>query len=378
MTETFRIIDRPEELPDVTGALAAADRLAVDTESDSMHSYFEKVCLVQLATPDAAFIVDPLSLTGRLDVLAPAFADPGVLKVFHGSDYDIVCLKRDFGYEIRNLFDTMIAAQFLDLPRIGLADLVAEFFGVVLEKKHSRTNWGKRPLSESEIEYSWLDVKYLIELAALLRERLIAADLLEEAELEFRRLEDREPTPREFDPDSYRRIRGSKGLAERELSVLRELNVMRDRQARRMDRPAFKVIANDTLLRIAKHAPESRNDLRAVKGVTAYVQRRHGDEILKAVRKGLERGRPPAPRRRGSPRGRRLSPGQQRRLDELKDWRKGKAAERGMPTLAVLPNHAILEIVTERPRDREELGALPTVGEKRARLYGEDILRILR
>jgi ribonuclease D len=376
MKDGFRYLDRADDLEALLGALDAADRIAVDTESDSMHSYFEKVCLIQIATPDEAFILDPLSLAGRLGVLAPVFADRRKLKVFHGSDYDIVCLKRDFGYEIRNLFDTMIAAQLLDLPRIGLADLVAESFGIVLEKKHSRTNWGKRPLSDSELEYSWLDVKYLIELAAILRERLERADLLEEAQLEFRRLEEREPTPREFDPDNYRRIRGSKGLAERDLSILRELNIMRDKQARRMDRPAFKVIANDTLLRIAKHCPRTRVELRALKGVTAYVQRRYGEEILRAVSRGLERGRPPPPRRK-KPSGRRLSPAQQRRLDQLKEWRRTKAAVRGVPTMAVLPNHALLDIVKERPRDREELAAIATVGEKRARIYGEELLRIL-
>ena len=373
----FLYVDRPEEFETVVRSMERSHSIGIDTESDSMHCYFEKVCLIQVSTPDAAFIVDPLKLNGQVQGLGPVLGNPGVRTILHGSDYDIVCLKRDFGFRIENLFDTMVAAQFLDLPRIGLADLVEEFFGDHLAKLHSRTNWGRRPLTESEIEYSWLDVKYLIELADRLTERLREADLVEEVEIEFRRLQDREPAPREFDPDGYRRIRGSKGLEPAVLSVLRELHAMRDRQAQRMDRPPFKVLANDTLLRIAREKPETRAELRGIKGVTGYVQRRHGDQHRRAVAKGLKRGRPPAPKRKGGG-STRLSPAQQRRMEALKDWRKAMSERRKLPTLAILPNHAILEIVTVRPRDIEALGALTTVGPKRAGLYGHEILAITR
>ena len=140
----WKYVDDPEGLAEVADALARADRIAVDTESDSMHSYFEKVCLLQIATEREAFVVDPLALEGRLEPLAPAFADGGKRKVLHGSDYDIVCLKRDFAFEIRNIFDTMIAAQFLGLAKIGLADLVSDHFGECLDKRHARTNWARR------------------------------------------------------------------------------------------------------------------------------------------------------------------------------------------------------------------------------------------
>jgi ribonuclease D len=370
-------VDDPAGLAEVADALARADRIAVDTESDSMHSYFEKVCLLQIATEREAFLVDPLALEGRLEILAPAFADGGKRKILHGSDYDIVCLKRDFAYEIRNIFDTMVAAQFLGLPKIGLADLVADNFGESLDKRHARTNWARRPLSDSELEYSYLDVKFLIELAGILRDELVGADVLEETELEFRRLEARTPTPREFDPDSYRRIRGSKDLGDAALAILRELFILRDRQARKLDRPPFKVIANDTLVRISRAAPRSRAQLRSIKGVTAYVQRRYGDSLLKAVGRGLKRGKPPEPRPRKS-KGRRLSPRQQRQMERLRDWRKSKAAARGVPNLVVLPNHAILEIVKDWPRDLDTLAGLSNVGLKRARRYGEEILGILK
>jgi ribonuclease D len=369
-------VDQAEGLLEVARALRGADYVAVDTESDSMHSYFEKVCLIQIATADRAFLVDPLALNGELAPLAKPFADPRITKIFHGADYDIVCLKRDFGFDIRGIFDTMVAAQCLDIAKFGLADLVGQFFGDILEKKHSRTDWARRPLTDSELLYSYLDVKYLIEMTRILEDRLAKADVFEEAVVEFRRLEDREQAPRVFDPDGYLRIRGSRDLTDVQRSVLRELFSARDRQSRRLDRPPFKVLANDTLLRIALASPTARNALAAVKGVTKFVLQRQGDQILKAVRRGRERGRPPEPGRKQS-RGVRLNPRKQRQLERLKDWRKTESTSRGVPTLVVLPNHAIQEIVVTGPTTVEALAELATVGEKRARIYGSVILKML-
>ena len=379
MTEPtpFEFVSDEAGLRRVIEELSWADRIAIDTESDSMHCYFEKVCLIQIATRDHAYLIDPLALKGHIESLGPAFADPEKIKILHGADYDVVCLKRDFDFEIRNVFDTMIAAQCLDQPKIGLADLVREYFEAQLDKRHAKTNWARRPLTDSELEYSYLDVKYLIEMRRLLLDELEDGDVYEEAEIEFRRLEEREAAVREFDPDGYRRIRGSKDLNDVERSVLRDLNVMRDRQAQSIDRPPFKVVANDTLIRIARAQPRSQNDLRGIKGVSSYLLRRYGDLILRAVARGVERGKPPAPgpkKKRGN---RRLSPRHQRQLDALRDWRKACAADRGVPTLVVLPNHAILEVVTRSPRDLRALGELTTVGEKRARLHGEEILDVL-
>jgi len=374
--EHWTWVDEPAGLEEVARAMQGSSRVAVDTESDSMHSYFEKVCLIQIGTDDGAFLVDPLALNGELQALAASFADRRIMKIFHGADYDVVCLKRDFRFVIRGIFDTMVAAQCLDVEKFGLADLVAAEFGETLDKKHSRTDWARRPLSDSELLYSYLDVKYLIQLSHQMEERLKDGDVFEEAVVEFRRLEEREQAPREFDPDGYVRIRGSRDLTPVQTSILRELHLVRDRRSRRVDRPPFKVLANDTLLRISRAAPRTQHELAAIKGVTRFVIRRQGDQILKAVSQGISRGRPPAPRRKKS-RGVRLNPRQQRQIERLKDWRKAAAVERGVPNLVVLPNHAIQEVVVEQPVDLEALAALSTVGEKRAKMHGAEILRVL-
>jgi ribonuclease D len=372
----FLFVDDPAGMKLVLRAVERASAVAVDTESDSMHSYYEKVCLLQLSTGHEAFVVDPLALGREVLVLGPRFADPGLRKVFHGADYDVVSLKRSFGFEIHGIFDTMVAAQYLALPRLGLADLVAVEFGEVLDKRFTKADWARRPLGESQLHYSYLDVKYLLPLAGRLEERLAERDLLEEAGMEFRRLEEREPVEKEFDPDSFRRIRGSRDLDLRGLAILRELHVAREGEARRTDRPSFKILAADTMLRIAAAAPRTENDLARVKGATPYVQRKYSGLILAAVARGIARGQPPPPGRRkpGSPR---LSPRQQRQMERIKEWRKTAAAERGVPTVVVLGNPAVLDIVIASPRSLPDLAVVPGVGEKRARLHGEAILDLL-
>lgn len=369
-------VDEPGLLEEMVRELDRSEQVAVDTESDSMFCYFEKVCLLQIANEERAWLVDPLALKGQLGCMEEVFGNPRILKVLHGADYDVVCLKRDYGFQIENIFDTMIAAQHLGVQKIGLADLVEESFGDRLEKKHTRTNWAKRPLSESELLYSYLDVKYLLELARRLDRRLHEEDVREEAALEFARLEEREPASREFDSDGYMRLKGTQDLSDVELAVLRELFIMRDRRSRRIDRPPFKVLANDTMMRISRARPRAADALGSIRGVTPYVSRNLGSQILKAVAQGIGRGRPPKPRKR-KPRNPRLSPRRQRQMEALKAWRKVRAAGRGVPTLVVLPNHAVMEIVIEAPADIASLGALGTVGSKRAGLYGVEILEIL-
>ena len=358
-------------------AIREADVLAVDTESDSMHSYFEKVCLLQIATPGGAFVIDPLALRGKLGDLGPVFGSRSKRKVLHGADYDIVCLKRDFEFEILNVFDTMVAAQFLGLERIGLADLVKSEFGVSLDKRHARTNWSRRPLRREELDYSYLDVKYLVELATRLEGRLEEAGVMEEAQVEFHRLEQRVQPPRNFDPDGYLKIRRARVLDQTEQAVLRELFIMRDRQSRKIDRPPFKVLANETMLRISSGKPAGREQLARTKGVTPYVLRRYGDVILRAVEQGRKKGRPPPPRPK-KPRGERLSVRRQKQMERLKEWRKDRAADRGVPTIVVLTNQGILDIVKSGAREVAEIAEIASVGSKRARRYGEEILEVLR
>jgi ribonuclease D len=373
----FEYVETPEQL---SGAVACVERtrvLAVDTEADSMHAFFEKVCLVQLATEeDDAFILDPLALDG-LEPLASAMADPDVITVFHGADFDVTSLRRDFGFEFAGVFDTMVAAQLLGDERISLQDLVERFFDVRLAKAFTRCDWGRRPLSDEQLEYCYLDVAYLVRLMRVQEERLAEADLEEEAAIEFTRLAARQPAAREFDPHGWRRIKGARDLDPERQSVLMRLFVERDRHARKLDRPTFKVVGNDTLLRLARAMPDSQGSLRRIKGVSSYAAGRMCRDLLDAVKEGRRRGAPPErPPRRADPR-RRLDYVAQKRLGRLRDWRSETAEKQSTTTLAILPNYAMFEVARMRPRSLEELSAIDGVGARRAEKWGVRILELV-
>ena len=163
-----------ETLPQLEGAariLGQAKIIGVDLEADSMHHYFEKVCLLQIATESASYVMDPLALRD-LSALHPVFSNPRIRKVFHGADYDIRSLYRDFRLEVENLFDTQLACKFLGLRESGLEVLLRSRFQVELNKKYQRADWSQRPLSLEMVEYAAMDGRYLIPLARMLEKEL--------------------------------------------------------------------------------------------------------------------------------------------------------------------------------------------------------------
>ncbi len=132
--------------------------IAVDTESNSLYAYRERVCLIQFSTPLADTLVDPLALDD-LTPLAPIFADPKIEKVFHAAEYDLICLKRDFGFEFANLFDTLVAARILGRKHVGLGAILAAEFNVEQDKRFQRANWGARPLPPDHLFYAVQDTR---------------------------------------------------------------------------------------------------------------------------------------------------------------------------------------------------------------------------
>ena len=152
--------------------------VAVDTESNSLFAYQERVCLIQLSTKSRDYLVDPIAISD-LSRLNDLFSSDHIEKVFHASDYDMVCLKRDFGYEFRNLFDTMIAGRTLGMNSVGLAAMLQTFFNLQVDKRYQRANWGQRPLKDEMLEYARKDSHYLIALRDLLVKKLVEVQRLE-------------------------------------------------------------------------------------------------------------------------------------------------------------------------------------------------------
>jgi ribonuclease D len=261
-------------------ALKAEPVVAFDTESNSFHVYRERICLLQLSTRSADFIVDPFAVD--VAPLGKVLCD-GREVVLHGADYDVRCLRREWGWVLPRLFDTMVAARRLGRPGLGLSALVESHFGVRLSKSSQRSDWGRRPLTRDQIAYAALDTHYLLPLRDLLVRDLEARGLGEEARREFDRLAAAEPHERVFDPEGWRRLKGAGQLDPAGRHVLRALWLAREAHAREADRPPFKVLAEHAMVDLARLRPRTAQEIGRVPGVTPAVMRRLGDAIRAAI-----------------------------------------------------------------------------------------------
>ncbi len=377
----FERIETAAELEALARDLARQKIIAIDTEADSFYHYFDKTCLVQIASKRGIYLVDPLALGGseELQPLGAVLASPDVRKIFHAAEYDLFVLSRDCGFTTSNLFDTMISAQLLGYPAIGLSALVERHFSVKLPKDEQRSDWSARPLSDSQLTYAAADVAHLLPLAEKLERELRNAERHEWALEEFEALTRRSWPERSFDRLGYLRIKGARGMSPESLGVLRELYLVRDRRAREIDRPPFKVLANRTLLEIAEIKPRTESGLAAIKGVTELVLRRFGREVLAAVERGIEKKHGPLPRRSEGegPVRRRMDRHSERYLAALKRWRAVRAKELALDPGVLCPNATLEGVAIARPSSRDELARLPGVKRWFGRCFGGELLEAL-
>ena len=375
-------IDTPEGLADAVEALSSCTVVGIDTESDSFFSYAEKCCLVQITgngTKD--FIIDPLRIDD-LSSLGPMCADPDVIKIFHGADYDVVSMKRDFGVEFTNIFDTMIAAQASGHARFGLGDLVNRYFGVKLNKKWQRHDWSSRPLRPEHLEYARMDSHFLGPLRDILLGMCIERGREEMLHEEFELLESREWTRRAFEPDDCMRVKGARGLSAGERRVLRAVYAVREEKAEEKNRPPFKVWGNDLMLEVARKAPKDVAQLRETLGEGSHVVRRYADEVVAAVLRGLEdESAPPEPIKPKQPA---RSPGvppllreDEALVQKLKNWRNARSRALDLGPGMIVNNSILGQIAALKP---EHVDALEVIEEMRRwqRLeYGQALVDVV-
>ena len=376
----YRFIDRVAEVEELAAKLALEKVIAVDTEADSFFHYFDKLCLVQVAASCGTFLIDPLSMPPRgLAPLAPVMANPSIRKIFHAAEYDLFVLHRHCGITVRGLFDTMISAQMLGYPAVGLGALVERHFDIKLSKDQQRTDWSRRPLRDAQLNYAASDVIYLIELSQLLENELAQKKRLAWGKAEFSALEQRIWPEREFDEQGYLRIKGARKLTPRGLAVLRELFLWRDKRARDGDRPPFKVMGNGTLLDLAQSPPMSRRALGTRRGITDLVLRRFGQELLDAIVRGAEGAEhPPLERKQPTGNGRRrLDRRGETQLEELKVWRATRARELGLDPGVFCPNASLEEIAALMPRTIDELVGLSALKPWWAEHFGPEVVAVL-
>jgi ribonuclease D len=316
-------------------------------------------------------LVDALAVRD-LSALAPALADPRVVKVLHGADYDVTTLKRDFGFEFASLFDTMIAARFLGRTEIGLAAVARDELGVALTKDNQKDDWSRRPLTPQQEAYALSDVIHLVELQSRLSDKLAAAGRLGWLEEECEAVARLEPAARKRDPLAYLGVKGARRLSPRSLAVLRELFAWRERRAEEKDIPPFKILGNESLLRLAELRPKDAAGLGGVPGVLPRLQRQSG-ELLSAVRRGEDVAEGDLPRIARSPRPV-LEAAVRERVERLKAFRVRKGTQLQLDISVVLPQRLIDRLAEARPLDAEGLCRVEGLRRWRVAAFGAELL----
>ncbi len=364
------------------GHLRGEPALAVDTESNSLYAYQERVCLIQISVPGTDYLVDPLALDD-LSALGPLLADPAVLKVLHGAEYDLSVLHRDFGFTLLNLFDTMWASRILGWPAHGLASLLQTHFGVRLDKKYQRANWGLRPLPPEQLNYARLDTHYLLPLYEIQARELAAKRRWPQARHRFASLAQTRYEAKGFDPEGFWRLPGIHDLDDVGRGVLRELYLFRDRCARSEDCPPFKVLSTTALLTLSERRPQSLEALRQMGGISARVIGAYGQGVLAAIRRGMARPLAWKERSRVSngptygPNGR-PSAACQARFEALRAWRNAKAEARGVEPDIILPNQTLWLVAEGNPRSRADLAQGGLLARWQMDEFGDELLAVLK
>ncbi|MDH4099398.1 MAG: HRDC domain-containing protein [Nitrospirota bacterium] len=341
MTElSWQMITTEPALAETAQRLALEPHLAIDLEADSLHHYQESLCLMQISTAHENLLVDLIALD-HIDPLLPLLHDARIEKVFHGSDYDVRLLNRQYGVVMENLFDTQVAAQLLGAQNFGLSALLEAHFGVVLDKRFQKKDWSVRPLPPEMLDYAVKDTALLLPLRELLGkaidEKGRAGWVREECELLSRCRAKPKEAPSCFD------IKGAAKLAPEHLAVLQMLVEFRDETARKWDRPPFKVLSSESMMEMATKRPATITELEAIHGVTPRLTARIGKGLLDAIQRGAAMPPEAWPKLARAPRKPR-NPLKEKRSEKLEKIRDHKAHELGLPP-SLLCNRATLETI---------------------------------
>ncbi|MBN1594648.1 HRDC domain-containing protein [candidate division FCPU426 bacterium] len=321
----FCLITRQEEWEEFLPRLLQEPALALDVESNGYFRYPDRICLIQIGLPDRVLLLDPLSLS-NLKGLGKILASIDICKVFHSCENDLRALNRDYGFSVRNIFDTALAAHFLGSERLGLANVLQAYLHIDLPKSKvlQRQDWTARPLDQKSLAYASGDVSYLLPLQEELTKRLQAAGRYSWVQEENSWLERIKADAPVLPEEIFWFVKGSRKLNDRERAVLQQLAVFRENLCRELDRPPFRVLSDDVLIAMAQMQD---SDLKHIKGLTVVFQHRRQSALRQALRAGRKNALIPVQKRTNKKSGLKIPESAKPLLARLKKWRevKGKA-----------------------------------------------------
>ncbi len=373
--DTIVYVNSASGLNDIIADFRRQPVVAFDLEADSMFHFKEKVCLIQAASDSLNYIIDPLTIPD-LSPLAQILSDPDIIKIFHGADYDVRSLYRDYQIVIHNLFDTELASRFLGNAETGLNTVLQNRFDITLEKKYQKKDWSQRPLPEPMIEYAAKDVQYLIPLYEIQKEELAEKGRLDWVVEECRELAQVRSGLLNERP-LFIKMKGSGHLDRRSLAVLEALMEFRLNLAEQKDRPLFKVIGNAALTKIAITRPVTMQQLIETGVLSDKQLNMYGNAILKLISNALAMPADTLPQYPYS-RPMRVSNDVSARFKVLKQWRAKKASELAMDPGVLISNAVLKSIAESNPQEYENIESIATLKNWQKKELGKDIAAVLQ
>lgn len=370
----YQFIASDDALKDACSALAGENLIGVDLEADSMHSFTEKICLIQVAGTDRAYLIDPFEISD-FSAFCALLEDPGIIKVLHGSDFDVRSLDREMSVEIANLFDTEIACRFLNVKERGLGALLKAYFDVHVDKKFQKVDWSRRPLKEDMIEYSVGDVAHLSDLYDQLKKELEDMGRYEWAKEEFDLQAKVKYEPNHQLP-LFKRFKGAGKLDNRTLAVLENLLLVRLEMAEKKDLPLFKIISNQSIMTMAAQKPASVQKMIEIRALSKKQAGMYGQACCEAIQKALAlpHGQLPSYPRTRMPR---KNPKVLERISRLKQLREKLSDSIGMEPGFLINNNLISEVAFAAPGTADDLLAIESMRNWQVAAMGDDIIRVL-
>ena len=372
-------MDTPELAREAGRAIAVADAIAVDCEAAGYHRYSDRLCLVQLSTPQQTFVLDPLAVD--LTPTLKALESPQRRVLMHGAAYDLRLLRRDLDIGVANLVDTQVAAGLLGEPAVGLQALLERHLGIRVSKKFQKADWARRPLSAEMVEYAAGDTRYLHRLADVLGERLREVSRTSWAEEECAWLVRNAASPDTPAPpvDPVTRFREARRLHPRAVTALRAVIGWRDTVARDLDRAPFRVASDAALLEVVLRSPNSLHQLAGVRGFPARLAHSRGESLLRALGevdrlRAAELSPYPFPARTRT----RPTPEEEATFERLKAARNRVAGELTLDRGRVMANNVLRAVAAANPQSLQELAAVDGVRDWQAKVLGQKLLAAMR
>ena len=367
----YKFVESETELKHICDELLKEKIIGVDLEADSLHCFKEKICLIQIATADQAFIIDPFKIK-TITVFLKILDNENIIKIFHGADFDIRSLDRDYHARVNNLFDTEIACRFLGLKERGLGSLLERNFNITSNKKYQKADWSMRPIKPEMIKYSVMDVAYLTKLYDIIHKKLMDNGRYLWAKEEFEIQEQVRYKSNQTLP-LFQKFKGAGKMDGRTLAVLENLLLLRMQIAQTKDQPLFKIISNASLTTLSIHKPATVEQILKVKALSARQADMYGQQCVEVIKKALNIEKAHLPT---YPKIKR--PGRDSKIDNtirnLKKLREKLSNSMGIEPGFLLNNASIFSIACNKPEKADQLFNIPHIRHWQVENIGDDIV----